>query len=203
MCKDMCKGGLQGHYHKHMKSLGLLCLRVAIGVIFMYMGYNKLGPNHAMTAGMMAGLGFPGGGEFWAYLVGTLEFVGGAMVLLGVYAPVAAGWLSIIMVVALLTVHLDGPFVGSFLPLAVLGGCLAIIGTGAGRYRLMHMQCPCKDCKMGGMGGGCGGSCGGSCGGCGSDKMEGGMMKSCACQKCCNGSCDCGAKNGMCGHCMK
>lgn len=162
-----------GCTHKTAKNVGLLALRIAVGVIFMYMGYLKLGPGHNLATGMFAGMGLPGGGNFWAYFVGTLEFVGGAMVILGAYARYAAAWLAVIMVVAMLTVHRGGPFVGYFLPLSVLGGCLALLGTGAGRYRLLKAECCCKTCKAmyaGQEGGcdGCGGGCGGNCG----DKME-------------------------------
>ncbi len=170
MCKSMCG-------HPKMKSLGLLGLRIAVGIIFMYMGYGKLGPNHAGATAMFSGLGLPGNAT--AYVIGLLEFVGGAMVLLGAYASYAAMWLAAIMVVAMLTVHRGGPFMGYFLPLSVLGGCLALIGCGAGHYRLIQAQCHCPKCKMSGGQDGCG--CGGgACGGgegkmcsCGSGKMAG------------------------------
>lgn len=171
MCASMCT-------HPKMKALGLLALRLAVGIIFIYMGYGKLGPNHAMASGMFQSLGFPGGGSFGANFVGTFELVGGIMVILGVFATYAATWLSIIMIVAMLTVHKGGPFMGYFLPLAVLGGCLAIMGGGAGRYRLVKMECHCPKCK-GAMGemkedGCCGGKCEGKCG---DDKMA------CSCGK--------------------
>ncbi len=156
--------------HSKMKAVGLLGLRLAVGIIFLYMGYSKLGPNHAGTAGMFSGMGLPGNGT--AYLIGLLEFVGGLMVIFGVYAKYAATWLAAIMVVAILTVHRGGPFMGYFLPLSVLGGCLALMGSGAGRYRLVKTQCHCKLCQEGMKEGGCCGS--GSCGG--GDKKEG-MMK--------------------------
>lgn len=201
---------MPGYCHKGMKSIGLLCLRIALGVIFIYAGYSKLGPGHAAAAGMMTVMGVPGGGEFWAYFVGALEFFGGLMVLLGVFAPVAAIWLSVIMVVAMLTVLRGGPFMNYALPLSVLGGCLAILGSGAGRYRLMAMQCPCKDCKMGGMGcgggcgsGGCGGACGGKCEGACQPNAMPNNKKMCPCKNCCGGHCGCGMPNGGCGCCQK
>ncbi len=162
MCASMCT-------HRKMKSWGLLALRLAIGVIFMYMGASKIWINHAGASLMFSGIGFPGGGSLGAYFVGAFEFVGGLMVLLGVYANFATAWLSIIMLVAMATVHKGGPFMGYFLPLAVLGGCLAIMGGGAGRYRLVKMECRCPKCKSamsGGMknGGCCGGKCEGKCG---------------------------------------
>lgn len=165
-----------------MKAFGLLGLRLAIGIIFIYMGYGKLGPNHAMATGLFSGMGLPGSAA--AYVVGLLEMVGGLMVLLGVFAGTAAMWLAIIMIVAMLTVHKGGPFMGYFLPLAVLGGCLGLIGTGAGAYRLVKMECHCAKCKSV-VDGGCSTekNCGDACG----DKKENG---------CCEGKCGgaCGEK---------
>lgn len=156
-----------------MKSWGLLALRIAVGIIFMYMGYSKLVTNHTQATAMMAGI-FGGSGSGLAYFVGLLELVGGAMVLLGIFATYAAVWLAIIMVVAILAIHMGGPASGYFLALSMLGSCLAIIGCGAGKFRLVKMQCHCKDCSMGcGMNGGScgtggtGGACCGGSGACG------------------------------------
>lgn len=163
----------KGHWHKSCKSWGLLALRLAIGFIFIYMGYSKLGPGHAGAVAMMAGkVGWPGGGEFWAYFVGSLELLGGIMLILGAYVRVAAVWLAIILLVAMATVHRGGRINGYFLPLAMLGSIAALSGTGAGRYRLIKQECWCQDCRNGdggcscgpGGGCGCGGNCGGNCG---------------------------------------
>ncbi|OGH69446.1 MAG: hypothetical protein A2754_03570 [Candidatus Magasanikbacteria bacterium RIFCSPHIGHO2_01_FULL_47_8] len=185
MCKSACT-------HPTLKAVGLLGLRVAIAFIFVMMGYYKLGPNHMGTVAMFAGLKFPMP-EFWAYFVGGAELLGGIMVLLGVYVRYAATWLAIVIVVAILSVHRGGPLAGYFLPAAVLGGCLALLGVGAGPWRLVKTQCHCPGCRKpmeGEKGGCCGGSCGGSCGG---DKM---MQEGCGCKDCCSGHCACGHRDG-------
>lgn len=159
MCDKMCSS--MPRNHKAMKNFGILALRISIGVIFIYMGYGKIFTNHEGTVGMMAkAIGPAAAGSFWAYFVGTLELVGGLMVLLGVYATYAAVWLSIIMITAMLTVHAGGKFAGYFLPLAVLGGTLALMGMGAGKYRLVKTECHCPKCKMSEMNN-VGGCCGG------------------------------------------
>ena len=136
------------HVHKGMKNFGLLALRLAIGAIFIYAGYGKLFTNHEMVAGMMGKMFGPASaGSFWAYFVGSAEFFGGLMVLLGVFASYAAAWLSIVMIVAILTVHWSGPFTGMYAPLAILGGTLSLMGSGAGRYRLVKAECGCPKCK--------------------------------------------------------
>lgn len=132
MCSEKCRG------------LGLLALRVVLAGIFIYAGYGKLFTNHAGATGMFTSLGF-GAPEFWAYFVGLAEVVGGLMLLLGVYVCYASAWLSVIMVVALFTAHSSGPFMGMYAPLAILGGCLALMETGAGKWSVMKKLCG-KEC---------------------------------------------------------
>lgn len=189
-----------GCSHKMYKGLGLLGLRIALAIVFIYSGWSKLGAYHEMASAGMATIGLPGSGSFWAYFVGILEVTGGLMVLLGTYAVYAAGWLSFIMVVALLTAHRAGPLMSAFPAILALGGSLAILGGGAGKFRLIKCECCCKSCKNGGAGGACGGSCGGKCG-CGNKDMAAGGSN-CACKNCCGGSCPCGGQNG-CACCKK
>lgn len=145
----MCnKSDTMSCVHGKMKDFGLLALRLALGAIFIYAGYNKLGANHDLVSGMMGKMiGPESAGSFWAYFVGLAELVGGVMLVLGVFASYAAAWLSVIMIVALLVVHASGPFSGMTAPLAVLGGTLALLGTGAGRFRLVKTECHCPKCK--------------------------------------------------------
>lgn len=163
-----------------MAPIGLLALRVAVAAVFVYMGYNKLFVNTGMTIQMFSGLGFPAP-SFWAYLIGLAELVGGLMVLLGVFTRIAAGWLAIIMVVALLAVHAKGPYMAALLPIMMLGATLALAGVGAGRYRLVPMECPCPKCRAAYKDGCADGKCG--------DKMDGAMMRGCCGP---DGKCKCG-----------
>ncbi|MBI2443904.1 MAG: DoxX family protein [Candidatus Magasanikbacteria bacterium] len=202
MCKDLRS------CHAGMRAVGLLGLRVALGIIFIAEGVGKLGPGREMALKLFASGGLP---EWLVPLVGVLELTGGLMVLLGIYAPYAATWLALIPLGAMLTVHRGGPAFGYFLPLAVLGGCLALMGVGAGRYRLVKTECRCGKCKTshGAPGGGagscsgddsrcdCAGNCSAACRGDSAGPTE--MNKTCACQGCCSGQCGCGAKGGGCG----
>ncbi len=147
MCHQDCS--TMPSVHGKMKDAGLLALRIAIAFIFIYSGYGKLFTNHAMVSGMFAKLiGPESAGSFWAYFVGAAEFFGGLMVLFGAFASYAAVWLSIIMVVAIFIAHWGGPISGYFMPLAVLGGTLALVGNGAGCWRLVKTECHCPKCKM-------------------------------------------------------
>ena len=84
-----------------LKSLALLLLRIAIGVIFIYHGYPKL--THASQwVGNFDHMGFPG---YFAYIAGVLEVFGGAVVIAGVFTRIAALLLAIEMGVAVLKVH--------------------------------------------------------------------------------------------------
>jgi putative oxidoreductase len=164
MCEKKCGT------HPCMKACGLLALRLVIAIIFIYSGYFKLA-NHTMVAGMFGGLGLVPSG-FLAWFVGLVELVGGVMVLLGVFAGYAAVPLAIIMVVAMLTAHRGGKFQDFFVPLTLLGGLLSLMGTGAGRYRLVKTECHCAACKgmeSGKEGGCCGGK--GACG-CGDKEIK-------------------------------
>jgi putative oxidoreductase len=164
-----------------MAPIGLLALRLAVAAVFVYMGYNKLFVNSGMTVQMFGSLGFPMP-SFFAYLVGAAELVGGLMVLLGVFTRVAASWLSVVMIVALLTVHLKGPYMSALLPIMMLGACLALVGVGAGQYRLVRPECCCPKCMAADKDGAC------------DNKMVGTMADGC---------CGAGAKGQCCGGEMK
>ena len=154
MCHQECN--TMSNVHEKMRCFGLLALRIALAFIFIYSGYGKLGPNHIVASGMFASLiGPESAGSFWAYFVGAAEFFGGLMLLLGVFARYAAIWLSIIMIVGIFTAHLGGPASGYFLSVALLGGTLAIMGSGAGCFRLVKTECHCSKCKTMVVGGCC------------------------------------------------
>ena len=147
MCHQDCS--TMPAVHGKMKDFGLLALRVALAFIFIYSGYGKIFTNHEMISGVFGKLiGPESAGSFWAYFVGLAELGGGLMLLLGIFASYAAAWLSIIMVVAIFTAHWGGPITGYFVSVAVLGGTLALMGTGAGCFRLVKTECHCSKCKM-------------------------------------------------------
>lgn len=81
---------------------GILLLRVALGVMFLAHGLTKLFVfTPAGTAGFFESIGFPG---FLAYPVIAFEIIGGALLVLGVYAR----WIAAAAVIQLFmasTVH--------------------------------------------------------------------------------------------------
>src|SRR5258706_15116646 len=91
------------HFLEKLKPLGLLVLRIVLGVIFMYHGYPKLFSDPARGVQMFAKMGFPG---YLAYLAGVLELFGGGVLIVGLFTRGAALLLAIEMGVAVARVHI-------------------------------------------------------------------------------------------------
>lgn len=118
-------------------ALASLFLRVVVGVIFLVHGWQKLQGGVPGVSGMLASLGFPAP-EFFAVLLIAAEVIGGALLIIGLLTHWAAKILSIVALVALVTVHLDkGFFVGAggyeFI-LLILAASLSVMAMGGGRW---------------------------------------------------------------------
>ena len=125
-----------------MIGVGLLVLRVVLGVIFIGHGAQKLfgsfgGPHISGFAKMLEQLGVKPGRPM-AILTGLAEFVGGILVMLGFLTPVAALALIVVMIVAIVAVHLKNGFFitngGYEFNLALVGIALTLLIAGAGAY---------------------------------------------------------------------
>jgi putative oxidoreductase len=146
-----------------LRSFALLACRLILGGIFVVHGFPKLfgGPGKPVdpTVARYLGSGFApsvelGGVEatsmifrgfglpfphLFALVVGLAESVGGILLILGLLTRPAALALAIDMAVATRQVHwrngLLGP--GGFeTPVALLAGCIALLGTGPGSFSL-------------------------------------------------------------------
>ncbi len=88
------------------RDLGLLVLRIGIGVAFMAHGWPKLagGPAFWKGLGTTGGFGhvFP---VFWGFVAAIVEFGGGLLVALGLFFRIACAFL-VIQMLAALNVHL-------------------------------------------------------------------------------------------------
>ena len=89
--------------------LALLVIRLAVGLLFVGHGAQKLfgvfgGSGLEGTAGMFDSIGLRPG---WlhARAAGTAELLGGALLALGLFTPVAAAALIAVMTAAVITVH--------------------------------------------------------------------------------------------------
>jgi putative oxidoreductase len=127
-----------------MIDVGLLVLRLGLGVIFIGHGAQKLfgsfgGPRISGFTKMLEQLGVKPAKPM-AILAGLAEFVGGILVILGFLTPLAALILIGVMIVAVLTVHLKNGFFntngGYEFNLALAGMALTLLIVGAGAYSL-------------------------------------------------------------------
>ncbi|GFM59009.1 quinol oxidase [Pseudomonas cichorii] len=121
---------------------GLTVLRIIVGIIFIAHGSQKLfgafgGYGLEGTAQFMASQGL-NPGYLMALLSGSVEFFGGLAVLIGLLARPAALGLSVLLLVAIFSVHIgNGLFMannGYEFALALLGGSIAILIEGAGKF---------------------------------------------------------------------
>jgi putative oxidoreductase len=115
-----------------LQPVGLLLLRLALGIIFIWHGYPKLTHPNAMH-GMFVQHGLPG---YFVTVAGVLEDFGGGLLVLGFLTRVAALLLAIEMAVAIWKVRSVGGYLAvhnSEFPLVLAAACFALATVGAGR----------------------------------------------------------------------
>ncbi|OYT42820.1 MAG: hypothetical protein B6U88_02760 [Candidatus Aenigmarchaeota archaeon ex4484_56] len=97
----------------HMDSFGGLLLRIVTGLIFVFAGYNKLfgtgglfdAGSSATFVGMLSWLGATA--IIFAWIVAIIEFIGGILLIAGLFDEYVASFLTFIILVAIITVHWD------------------------------------------------------------------------------------------------
>jgi putative oxidoreductase len=122
-----------------LQPLGLLLLRMALAVIFIYHGYPKLARPNAGMSEFFTQHGLPG---YLVAVAGILECFGGLALAAGFFARAAALLLAGEMAVAIWKVHSahgvmavrDYEF-----PLAMCAACFALATVGAGVVSLDHL----------------------------------------------------------------
>lgn len=118
-----------------LASLGLLLLRLSIGLMMIHHGQEKLADPQQFATSYMASLHLPFP-LFFAYVAGFSELIGSWLVILGLFTPVGALALSSTMAMAALQHILTAGLNIYVLELVVLylGGSLAILLVGPGRF---------------------------------------------------------------------
>jgi len=118
---------------KGQESVGLLILRVGIGIIFLGYGFSKIG-DLAGVQGMFTKVGIPVPSVLGPFIA-VLEVVGGLALLAGAATRIFSILLAIVMVVAVLTVTASHGLMGGFdINLALFVGLVGLVILGAGRY---------------------------------------------------------------------
>jgi putative oxidoreductase len=126
-------------------SAGLLILRVMVGIVMVAHGYNHIfrGGRIKGTAGWFESLGMKPG-ILHAWLASLTELGAGAMLIFGLFTPLAAAGVVGVMLVALITNHIKNGFFifrpgegyEYVLTLCVVG--LSIAALPAGRFSIDH-----------------------------------------------------------------
>jgi len=124
-----------------MINLGLLIIRLAVGMTFVGHGCQKLfgwfgGPGVVKFGEYLGSIGIKTGGKTWAVLAGLFELAGGLLFSAGQFTWLGAILITIVMIDAIFTVHgkngfwlTEGGFEYNFILIAVVLG-LALIGPG-------------------------------------------------------------------------
>ncbi|BCG57756.1 DoxX family protein [Paenibacillus sp. URB8-2] len=124
-----------------MVALGLLLVRLIVGLLFIGHGAQKLfgwfgGYGPKGTGGWMDSIGIKPG-VFMAVLAGLLELLGGVLFALGLFTPLAALFITLTMLGAIVKVHgknglwvtANGYEYNAVLIVVAIG--IALIGAGA------------------------------------------------------------------------
>ncbi|AXK36877.1 DoxX family protein [Streptomyces armeniacus] len=124
----------------HATDLGLLLLRIALGLIMAAHGSQKLfgwfdGPGLEGTGQFFTSVGYPAG-ETMAFVAGVTETFGGLALAVGLLTPLAGAAVLGTMLNALAVKWGDGFFApaGVEYELLLIAGAAAVTLTGSGRY---------------------------------------------------------------------
>lgn len=124
------------------RSLGVLILRLASGIVFFMHGAQKIfgwfgGGGLDGTISFMNSLGIP---TFMAYLASFWEFLGGIFLILGFLTRIWSAGFVIHMLVAIFTGHFSAGFFASDggyeFNMTLLAVSLSLVFLGAGKYSI-------------------------------------------------------------------
>ncbi len=112
---------------------GLLALRLALGLILLVHGWQKMRDLKSAASSFEA-MGFAPA-KLWSSLVAFLEFVGGIALVLGIFTQIFAAIFFIEFVVAILKVTRKNGFIGGYeFDLLILAALLALLTLGGGSF---------------------------------------------------------------------
>ncbi|MGE5608013.1 MAG: DoxX family protein [Bacillota bacterium] len=129
------------------RDLGLLLLRVGLGIMFMLHGIPKFIGGPAMWTGVASGVGLTVAPAFWGFMAAFAEVVGGLLLIFGFFHRIAVLLLFLDMAGAL-AFHLQqqgpaGQFSGGYSrPIEMMIVFLGLFLTGPGRYSVDEVVHP-------------------------------------------------------------
>jgi putative oxidoreductase len=129
-------------YLDRLQPLALLVMRLTLGAVMTVHGFHKVFGGLHHHAEFVASLGLP---AWTAYLSSFAEFVGGLLVLLGLFTRVAALAICIDLSVAIAKVHIHNGLTGNNgyeFPLALATLAFALIFFGGGPIAFDHIRAP-------------------------------------------------------------
>lgn len=136
MCGNNCKCE-----NLRLPDLGILLIRLGVGIVFLVHGYQKLMALDG-TIGFMGKLGVP---SILVYLVVAIEFLGGIAMILGLCSRLAGILIAAVMVGAIYLVKFNAGFTGGYeFDLVLLLSALGITFLGSGKYSLEKMLGVCE-----------------------------------------------------------
>ncbi|MDB5083505.1 MAG: oxidoreductase [Bacilli bacterium] len=133
--------------HQGLADIGLLIIRLVVGLTFVGHGAQKLfgwfgGAGPTGTGAWLESIGIKPAGKIWAILAGLFEFVGGLLFASGVLTIVGAALIIVIMIDAIVTVHArNGYWIeknGFEYNLVLIAAVLGVALTGPGQYVLLY-----------------------------------------------------------------
>lgn len=126
---------------KKYQDVGLLIMRVGLGISFLFHGWPKMvgGPEvwaaYGERMALATGIGFLP--TFWGFMAAVAELIGGALIIVGLMTRPATILLFTTMVVATLYHFNNGDGFGGFShPMEVGFAFVALFFWGAGRFSL-------------------------------------------------------------------
>jgi putative oxidoreductase len=132
--------GLAGLY-RQLAPLGYVFARVVYGLLLLPSGFDKVfqGGVHRIAAGNIIKIGLEPP-LVWAWAVGSLEFIGAILLLLGLFTRPVAFALAIQMAVITFMIQMPNGFFwtsrGCEFPLLLTLVAIAFVAGGGGRYSL-------------------------------------------------------------------
>ncbi len=120
-----------------LSSVGLLALRLHAGYTIMSAGMSKI-PQPGWIADQVAGMGFPMPTVF-AFAASLSEFIGGALLIVGLFTRPAAFFAAFTMGVAAFKFHGVTPVTGLHIAQLYFWIFLTLMMTGPGRISLDHL----------------------------------------------------------------